>query len=495
MKLDTYQLEHTARLYSEAKDIHASLPSSAHYWTNKYVSEVLLSLWGVRDVEGFYVKCIGELCAAEPQRLIRIVSLGCGEANIEVETCRRLNDQGYHNVAFDASDIAHGAIERAREHAVNAAVSRSFSFHVAASETLLTDSADVVIANQMLHHVTDLEDLFASVRDSIGQRGIFLSSDMIGRNGHMLWPEALAIVDRMWPLLPDKYKYNKCLNRFESQYSNWDNSKEANEGIRAQDVLPELLKHFQFERFYAAGNLAIALFGRHFGYNFKPDDEEDRSIIDAISQLDHILIDFGYLKPVLMYASMSNRGRKPEYFRHWSAEFCARREDPVAKFYIERRYELGEKVEFSERMPAIEWLGSGWSSAEVGGVWSNASHSDVTLPLRTSLAHITVTVHIFAMQYQPEGVENIPMTVTINDQRFSNIRFPGHLIGPSTISLPVYISDDVNELLIRFDYPKTWSALELGLAADARRLALRLITICVAPCGSSSPTSTSCGSR
>ena len=43
---------------------------------------------------------------------------------------------------------------------------------------------DAVIANQSLHHVTNLEGLFDAIRHSLHPTGVFVTSDMIGRNGH-----------------------------------------------------------------------------------------------------------------------------------------------------------------------------------------------------------------------------------------------------------------------------------------------------------------------
>ena len=65
-----------------------------------------------------------------------------------------------------------------------------------------------VIANQSLHHVLELEHLFDQVKGSLRPDGYFVASDMIGRNGHQRWPEALAEVQRFWRDLPKEYRWN-----------------------------------------------------------------------------------------------------------------------------------------------------------------------------------------------------------------------------------------------------------------------------------------------
>ena len=43
---------------------------------------------------------------------------------------------------------------------------------------------DGVIASHVLHHVLNLEGLFAGIKESLRTGGCFAIADMIGRNGH-----------------------------------------------------------------------------------------------------------------------------------------------------------------------------------------------------------------------------------------------------------------------------------------------------------------------
>jgi len=112
-----------------------------------------------------------------------------------------------------------------------------------------------VMANQSLHHVVNLEDLFDEVKLALSPRGYFLASHMIGRNGHQRWPEALSEVQRFWQELPPDYRYNWQRKIHEEQYENWDCSKRGFEGIRAQDILPLLLERFDFHLFVGCCNV------------------------------------------------------------------------------------------------------------------------------------------------------------------------------------------------------------------------------------------------
>lgn len=159
-----------------------------------------------------------------------------------------------------------------------------------------------VMANQSLHHVTRLEHLFDQVKKTLHKDGSFVISDMIGRNGHQRWPEALVIVQKYWKRLPDKKKFNVLLNRLEKNYDNWDCSKEGFEGIRAQDILPLLVQRFECEKFIGFGNVIDIFVDRCFGHNYSIESQEDKNIIDEVHAEDESGFASGSLTPTHMIA-------------------------------------------------------------------------------------------------------------------------------------------------------------------------------------------------
>ena len=142
-----------------------------------------------------------------------------------------------------------------------------------------------VLAVQSLHHVQRLEVLFDRIQEALHPEGYFMSDDMIGRNGHQRWPEALALIEKLWAERKNQ-KYNHQLKRLEKTFVNWDCSSEGFGGIRSQDILPLLIKHFSFEVFVAFGNIIDPFIDRGFGPNLDPDNEWDRGFIDRVHTLD-----------------------------------------------------------------------------------------------------------------------------------------------------------------------------------------------------------------
>jgi hypothetical protein len=101
------------------------------------------------------------------------------------------------------------------------------------------------------------------------------------------------------------------LRRQEDAFLNWDSSGAGFEGIRSQDVLPELIRRFSFEFFYAYGNVIDIFVDRSFGPNFDPEDARDRALIDKIQAIDIEMLADGRLTPTHMFAVMkqSSSGR------------------------------------------------------------------------------------------------------------------------------------------------------------------------------------------
>jgi SAM-dependent methyltransferase len=474
---ERFHLEQQASFFSQATDIHGDLPSAYLYWSRHFVEPHLKELFGVSEAVGFYASCIKDHASRINSKVpLRIASIGCGEARAEIDLCKRLSAMGIYDVNFICVDIATGAIQRAQEAAQREGVAAQFSFSVMdLNEFFRGAKFDVVIAHQVLHHVVYLETLFDSIKASIGDDGIFLTVDMIGRNGHMLWPEALAIFDQFWKRLPREYKFNHGFGRYEDTFSNWDHSKEGNEGIRAQDVLSNLTKRFAFDRFFATGCLAPTLFGRQFGANFNPNKPKDREIIDTIGRIDHDLMDVGYLKPVLMYAMMSTHQiEPPRNYRLWSAEFCCRQPEDYALFNKNLNYALGVMLNFGERQSINAFLSEGWSSPEPSGVWSNDNQSSVTIPLLYPVPPVDLVLTI-------EGVGHVcpekPMQtveVTVNGGQVGHMAFKQAGCTEQFKFQLGRMAKGETEISIGFHYSDARSPVDLGISNDIRRIAFFL---------------------
>ncbi len=284
------------------------LPAIFHYWSNTYLRPKL-ERFGFSDPDGFFATFLARSVHDHQGTTARFASVGAGNCDTEVRVAKRLLDLGVRDFTIECIDI--NATMLARGHAL--AEEAGVGAHIRTHETDFNawkpspGSFAAIMANQSLHHVVQLETLFDAITRGLDDDGRFLTSDMIGRNGHMRWPEALAIVDEFWRELPEAYRWNRQLKRHEASHGNWDCSGEGFEGIRAQDILPLLVERFDFEFFLGYGNVIDPFVDRSFGGHFDPDREWDRDFIDRVHARDEAEMLAGTIKPTHIMAAMRKR--------------------------------------------------------------------------------------------------------------------------------------------------------------------------------------------
>ncbi len=327
---DDYQarLDSEMRRFAGDLDVHA-LPDIYHYWSNTYLRPKL-EAFGYTHPEDFFVKELAKLRARYPAVPLRFASIGCGNCDLEVGIAGGLLAAGVTDFTIDCVDITQAMLERGRALAESAGVADNIRPIAGDFNDWRPDGRyHAVFANQSLHHVTALETLFDRIASALLPDGRFLVADIIGRNGHQRWPEALAIVREFWSELPDTYRYHLQLRRQEDQFIDWDCSVEGFEGIRAQDVLPLLIERFGFERFIAFANAIDPFIDRGFGHHFAKRTAWDRDFIDRVHARDEAGIAAGELKPVHLLAVLClDRDVRPQVLGHLTPEFCVRRRQP-----------------------------------------------------------------------------------------------------------------------------------------------------------------------
>jgi SAM-dependent methyltransferase len=299
-------------------------------WKDKHIRSRIFAVFGVFPAL-FYPQYTAE-ALRQPGSGRRIVSLGAGECSYEISLIKALLKMGETDFVVEAIELSPLRFDRARANATAAGVEKYLTLTEGDLNTWVPiGKYSAVIAKDTLHHVLGLEHLFDAIHEALEEDGVFLTTDMIGRNGHMRWPEALEIIEGIWKFIPDHYKINHQLKRVEKEYDNWDCSKKGFEGIRAQDILPLLVEKFTFRGFLGFGNLPDIFIERGFGHNLNVDDPHDTGFIDFLEQLNSLLIDLGYLKPTMMWGVMTRRKQDappPRCYRHWTPEFCIRAAAP-----------------------------------------------------------------------------------------------------------------------------------------------------------------------
>lgn len=312
--------------YANVTTVH-NLPEIFHYWSNKHLRPKLRSVAGVDSAVEFYGNSFLR-SAKKSTGTAQFASLGSGDATIEVQVAQFLRQNGLDDFRFVCYEVAPILASRANE----LITAQGLQSHVAVELCDLNkwshedNFLDGVMASHSLHHMVMLEAIFDAVANSLKPSGVFVTNDVIGRNGHLRWPEVKAWIDNIWLLLPDRMKYNHALGRLEETFIDWDCSTEGFEGVRAQDILPLLVSRFSFSTLVPYGGLIDIFVDRGFGHNFKIENSTDLALIDFIEFANEELIDSGKIKPTLIFAEMGKKrpGARPRLHRGWSPDFCIR---------------------------------------------------------------------------------------------------------------------------------------------------------------------------
>lgn len=491
--------------YKETEIMH-DLPPIFHYWSSKYNIPKLKNIIGTEGLVSFYAGYF-QKCLAESDSNF-LISVGSGDSSIEIAVVRELLLRGVKKFNFICLELSPILIEKAR-----------INIEAANVEAVITaEEIDInswnpefsfagVMAHHSLHHILDLELLFGIIKKKLAVNGRFLTCDMVGRNGHMRWPEALAFIRCIWKKLPRKYKFNYQSNKYDDYFDNWDCSSEGFEGIRAQDILPLLVKMFSFETFFAYGNLIDIFIDRGFGPNYDPLNKEDTQFIDFIESTNEQLICDGILKPTVVFAVLRNEEiASPKIYKNWTPEFCVR--DPLGKtpiydvdsftkrnfFILENNkelqhpadyYSINTELDFNNKqhgkgntLSGLKFLKYGWNSAEEGCTWSSSEDASIILVVDKLISgRYNLTLNI--LLYHSPLNKFTCFDVLINGNIVEALKYPNNgidKVSHQIIQIPFDCKPDQKQIEISFYMPSRRQPQYEG-GQDLRALGIALVAV------------------
>ena len=329
--IDTYNAKVRAELlaYNEVESVH-ELPLIHSYWAERFVLPLFADV-GAASIDDLWEQHIAQQCIRRAPQPARLVSLGAGNGEGDLPLVARLAERGLRNLEVILLELNPVMINRALDLAEHLGLRDRVHAKQADLNTWIADeSTDVYLAVHSLHHVVELEHLYGEIARSIDPEGVLLVNDMIGRNGHVRWPEAGAMVQRIWRVAPERYRYNHYVAQIDVTYPDVDCSEKSFEGVRSQDVLPLLLDRFHPEAYVTFGNVIDPFVDRAYGRNFDPQNPEDTSFIDSVARLDEAAIDLGILTPTHLVASFRPKPVRCRYPRERSPDRTVRAPETAA---------------------------------------------------------------------------------------------------------------------------------------------------------------------
>lgn len=289
--------------YRRVENIH-DLPDIFHYWSNKFLGRHVQQVFGFDNLhEVFASELSASISAANGNP--SILSIGAGDGCVEIALAKRMLAAGAAPFRFLCIELNPHLAARGRAAAAAAGVSEHVVFEVADLSVWDTSQRfGAAFAHHSLHHIEALERVFDLVRRTLDDRASFVMFDMIGRNGHMRWPETLALIERLWTVIPARYKHHHLFGRTVDPYENWDCSGESFEGIRAQDIMSTLTERFHFIKMCVWGGVLDPFIDRGYGHNLDPANAADAAFVDHLWHLDCALVAARATTPTQVVAVM-----------------------------------------------------------------------------------------------------------------------------------------------------------------------------------------------
>lgn len=284
------------------------LPAAYRYWAQQFVQPKIATVFEARSHVEIYAGAFARAQRSSSNPL-RLLSVGAGDGQLEVAIAERLQSLGVESFTIVLTELSEVRLQRAHDLVAEKALTERFDFRIVDFNDWRPDTEfHGVMAHHTLHHIVELERTFESIHECLSPHGRFVVMDMIGRNGHMRWPETLEIVEKFWAILPQKYKFNHQFQRTVDPFDNWDCSRKGFEGIRSQDILPLLTDRFSFSHFLGVGGAIDVFVERGYGHNFDPEDQTDRAWIEVIATLNDALLATGEIKPTMAFAILRKQG-------------------------------------------------------------------------------------------------------------------------------------------------------------------------------------------
>ena len=211
------QVEAQIAQYADADDIHQNAPA-ALWMGDRFLVPKLRQVFGSNTVAGCYATCLSR--AVERAGAAEVVSLGSGDCSLEIKVAQAVRERGGSPFRISCLELSPILIERARRAIWKAGVDDMV--HVLPADLNrdlpLAQPVGAFMAHHSLHHIVALETLFGQIVEWLDPEGAFITMDVIGRNGHMRWPETLAIVRQIWPQLPDRLKWDHMFGGLDRWY-------------------------------------------------------------------------------------------------------------------------------------------------------------------------------------------------------------------------------------------------------------------------------------
>ena len=249
---------------------HSFDPPIADAYT--YAHRVLGNLLPAR-APSFHVR-MRELADAGP---VRVLSLCAGAARIEAELASVAGDRAQWTLFDLSEDLLRTAAGNFPTDIVPQLIAgnlneiRDFGARY-----------DVIMCVSGLHHIVELERVFAFMRTALTDNGEFWSiGEAIGRNGNRLHDRDYDAANLFFAGLPERFRRNRHSGHVDANLPNVDCSEATFEGIRSEDIEPLLARYLTPAHVYRRNCFLWRIVDLAYSDNYDLTRQEDLDWVKA----------------------------------------------------------------------------------------------------------------------------------------------------------------------------------------------------------------------
>lgn len=202
---------------------------------------------------------------------------------------------------FDVLDISDVAVANGNNRAEEQGRNIHFAVADLNTDPLPEERYDLICARGALHHIENLEFVFAQINDRLTDDGLFFANDYMGPS-YMQWePKQLELMNAIVRLLPDdlnriQHRDNAIMREIQPIPLEIFKRVDPSEGVRAAEIFEVMEQHLEVEKIIPFGQTLAYEVLRGRVQNFSDSDDKDCAILSLICLLEKELIGAGTLK-------------------------------------------------------------------------------------------------------------------------------------------------------------------------------------------------------
>ncbi len=219
------------------------------------------------------------------------LSVGCGFGAFErVALMCNLVEQ------FDACDLSETAINQARAYADQKGVADRVNYSVSNLDAIKLPQGryDAIFGISSLHHVRNLDGLFAECRRALKPGGLLFVDEYVGPVRFQSHPYVVELINQLIQSLPERYRRSAFLDgNMRHSYTNppieWFEQNDPSEAICSDQIVPTLRKHFDMIDYKPYGGAILHMLLSGTAGNFDPTSDADSTVLRLLAFLEEQL--------------------------------------------------------------------------------------------------------------------------------------------------------------------------------------------------------------